>query len=253
MNKKLTYNNRDLYIGSIAEGNQMLQDHMSAHLDFDESEYVNDEWFNKFNSQIKELKNFIELTKDKKILLDIGSQFGSFSFSFLGNSSDKKAYAFDGGMNPFLCTTQIKHINELDNFHVFNFLIGNKNQVVSCFSEQFQSLALPGNDIRMMLTIDTICELLKITPDVIKIDIEGHEYEALKGMINIITNCKPIIFIEVHPKFLINYGNSVDDILSFVDSINYNILDLDRNIVQDYKTVLYNEKSDSNRTVWIPR
>jgi hypothetical protein len=253
MNKKLNYNNKDLYIGSIAEDSEIIQEHMSAHLDFDESEYLNDEWFNKFNSQIKELKNFIELTKDKKTLLDIGSQFGSFSFSFLGNSSDKKAYAFDPGINPFLCTTQIKHINKLDNFHVFNFLIGNKNEIVSCFSEQLQSLALPGNDIRMMFTIDTICQLLDINPDVIKIDIEGNEYQALKGMINTITNFKPIIFIEVHPKFLRNYENSVDDVLSFVESINYDILDLDRNIVQDYKTVLYNEKSDSNRTVWMPR
>ena len=134
--KTLNYGGKDLYIGSIAERNEMIESHMLAHFTMSETETSTDEWFQRFNSQTKEMSNFIELSKDKKTFMDIGSQFGSFSLSFLGDSSDKVAYAFDGGLNPFLTTTQIKILNKLDNFHTFNFLIGDRNETVKCFSEE---------------------------------------------------------------------------------------------------------------------
>jgi hypothetical protein len=57
---------------------------MLAHFNLNETE--TDEWFLRFNSQVKEMNNFIKLTANKKVLLDIGSQFGSFSFPFIGLS-----------------------------------------------------------------------------------------------------------------------------------------------------------------------
>lgn len=253
MNNKETtnYNGCELYIGSIAESNKIIKDHMLAHFNLNETK--TDEWFLRFNSQVKEMDNFIKLTTDKKILFDVGSQFGSFSFPFLGNHSDKRVFAFDGGLNPFLTTSQIKVINKLHNFNVFNFLIGNKDEIVKCFSESLQSLAIPGNDTRMMFRIDTVSSIFDVVPDVIKIDIEGCEYQALTGAVETITTYRPMIFIEVHPKFLPQYQNSIHDIVAFVDSIEYDVYDLNQNKVENYLEVLQREQTDSNRTVWIPK
>ena len=51
------------------------------------------------------------------------------------------------------------------------------------------------------------------TPSIIKIDVEGHELQALEGAINTIKKHMPMIFIEIHdfenseiPKFLENLG-----------------------------------------------
>ena len=246
----INYNGKDLYIGSIAESHNMIKDHMLAHFNLNENE--TDEWFLRFNSQVKEMNNFLELSKDKKVLFDIGSQFGSFSFPFLNTSTEKRAYAFDGGTNPFLTTTQIKMINKLDNFYPFNFLIGNKNEMVNCFSESLQSLAINGPDMRLMFSIDMISDMYNVEPDVMKIDIEGCEYQALLGAKETILKCRPIIFIEVHPKFLLQYQNSINDIVDFVKSINYKVLDLNNNEVTDYLDILSKEMTDSNRTVWVP-
>lgn len=246
----INYNGRELNIGSIAENHSIIKEHMLAHFNLNEIE--SDEWFLRFNSQVKEMNNFIDLTKDKKILFDIGSQFGSFSFPFLGNSEDKQAFAFDGGSNPFLTTTQIKLINNLTNFNVFNFLIGNKNEIVKCFSEELQSLAIPGNDTRLMFSIDMIVNLFNIAPDVLKIDIEGCEYQALLGAKDTILKHQPMIFIEVHPKYLNHYQNDITQIAEFVKSINYKVYDLNRNEVVDYLDILSKEQTDSNRTVWMP-
>lgn len=248
--KSLNYNGRNLYLGSLVETNPIIEEHILAHINIEEGNQ--DPWFIRFNSQIREMENFLDLTKNKKVLFDIGSQFGSFSFSFLGNSTDKKAYAFDGGINPFLVTTQIKMINNLNNFYNFNFLIGNKNEIVRCFSENLQSLAIPGNDTRLMFSIDMISQLYNIQPDVIKIDIEGSEYKALLGAKNTIIEYKPIIFIEIHPKFLIHYEDTIQDIVNFVDAIDYKVYDLQQNIVTNYLDILLKEETDSNRTVWMP-
>jgi FkbM family methyltransferase len=250
--KTIQYNKKELIIGSIAEENSVIQEHMSLLASINLSEVETDEWFLRFNSQIKEMNNFLELTKDKKILFDIGSQFGLFSFSFLGNSLDKQVFAFDGGVNPFLTTTQIKLINKLTNFNTFNFLIGNKNEIIKCHSEELQSLAIPGNDTRLMFSIDMMVELFNTIPDTIKIDIEGCEYQALVGAYNTIIKHKPIIFIEIHPRFLNYYQNNIEEIAEFVKLINYDVYDLNKNKVVNYLDILKSEKTDSNRTVWMP-
>jgi FkbM family methyltransferase len=245
--KTVNYNGKNLMLGTIAESSEVIMDHMIYSF---KKETDKDEWYYQFNCQVKEMENFIELTKDKKCFLDVGSQFGNFSFSFIGNDDTKKAYAFDGGINPYLVTSQIKLINELHNFHTFNFLIGNRNEQVKCFSESLQSLAIPGDDTRLMFSIDTLCAIYDITPDVIKIDIEGAEGDALDGAINAISNYQPMIFIEIHPKFLQMYNNSVEKIVNFVENINYDVFDMNGNKVDNYLEILKQEKSDSNRTVW---
>jgi len=250
--KTIQYNKKELIIGTIAENNPVIEEHMSSLASINLNETETDEWFLRFNSQIKEMNNFLELTKDKKVLFDIGSQFGLFSFSFLGDSLDKQVFAFDGGINPFLVTTQIKMINKLTNFNIFNFLIGNKNEIVKCHSEDLQSLFLPGDDVRLMFSIDMMVELFNTTPDVIKIDIEGCEYQALTGAYNTIIEHKPIIFIEIHPNFLNNYQNNIEEVAEFVKLINYKVYDLNKNEVIDYLDVLKAEKTDSNRTIWMP-
>jgi FkbM family methyltransferase len=224
---------------------------MLAHFNADET--TDTEWFLRFNSQVKEMDNFISLTKERKVLLDVGSQFGSFSFPFIGTSTDKQVFAFDGGINPFLTTSQIKIINNLSNYNVYNFLIGNKDEIVKCFSEPLQSLAIPGNDTRLMFKIDTLVDMFEIVPDVIKIDIEGCEYQALSGARDTIAEYQPVIFIEVHPKFLNHYQNNINEIVEFVQTINYDVFDLNQNRVENYLEVLQQEQSDSNRTVWMPK
>lgn len=252
--KTINYGGRDLQIGSIAEENAKVVSHMEALAYYKSSsvEDVDTEWYRRFNSQPAEMDNFRNLSKDKKTFLDIGSQFGSFSYFFLGDSKDKTAYAFDGGLNPYLITTQIKFINKLDNLHTFNFLIGNKNEIVKCHSEELQSLALQGSDSRLMLSIDMICQLYNIQPDTLKIDIEGSEYQALVGGYDTIMEYRPIIFAEIHPQFLKMYGSSIEDIANYVKQIDYKVLDLNQVEVEDYLGTLAKELTDSNRSIWVP-
>ena len=42
-------------------------------------------------------------------------------------------------------------------------------------------------------------------------------------------------------------------IVSFVELIDYDVFELNRNKVQNYLEILQQEQTDSNRTVWIPK
>jgi len=97
-----------------------------------------------------------------------------------------------------------------------------------------------------------IVELFDQAPDVIKIDIEGCEYQALAGAYNTILTHRPLIFIEIHPRFLNHYQNNINQIVEFVESINYKVYDLNGTEVTNYLDILSKEMSDSNRTVWVP-
>jgi hypothetical protein len=57
--------------------------------------------------------------------------------------------------------------------------------------------------------------------NLIKLDIEGAEYYALKGMLNTLEKYKPNIIIEISPDVLSSGEISRDDILNLLKSINY--------------------------------
>jgi hypothetical protein len=58
-----------------------------------------------------------------------------------------------------------------------------------------------------------------ICPDIIKIDVNGAERDVLSGMMNLIENCAPILFLEVH-LFNHDYDEFKEFIAGFFDD-NY--------------------------------
>lgn len=53
-----------------------------------------------------------------------------------------------------------------------------------------------GGDAVDMTTLDEYCDANGVDPDLIKIDVEGHEAEVLRGAREIIARCDPILYVE---------------------------------------------------------
>lgn len=53
--------------------------------------------------------------------------------------------------------------------------------------------------------IDDLISAGFVSPDIITMDVEGSEFEVLKGAENVITTFKPDIILSLHPEFLFNY------------------------------------------------
>ena len=75
-------------------------------------------------------------------------------------------------------------------------------------------------------SIDNLLESNEIEePNVIKIDIEGAEMIALKGMKRLLeSNKRPrTLFIELHPDFLPSFSTTTEEIFEYLSQFNYTI------------------------------
>lgn len=72
------------------------------------------------------------------------------------------------------------------------------------------------------MSLDRYCELTRIYPTVITMDVEGAEGCVLRGAEKTLREKKPIIFMSLHPEFLyIHYQEWTTPLLRFVDELGY--------------------------------
>jgi len=83
----------------------------------------------------------------------------------------------------------------------------------------FESLQYPGDIPQIKL--DSYCNKFNVTPDVIKIDVEGAEGEVLRGSRYILETSKPLIFLSLHPTLVPLFGDSKEDLLVFIKQFGY--------------------------------
>lgn len=76
-------------------------------------------------------------------------------------------------------------------------------------------------------TIDMFCRERSIAPTLIKIDIEGYEFHALRGALGVIGQYSPGIVVELHPMNWPDIGVSPEYARQFISGLNYRQMALD--------------------------
>ncbi|NWF51030.1 MAG: FkbM family methyltransferase [Ignavibacteriaceae bacterium] len=76
------------------------------------------------------------------------------------------------------------------------------------------------------LTVDSVIEQGIPSPTILKLDVEGAEYSVLKGGSKLfLSEKKPrILFIEIHPQYLIQLGHNSDQVLQILKDFGYTII-----------------------------
>jgi len=144
--------------------------------------------------------------KEGGVFVDVGANIGYYSLMAAAKQGRTgKVYAFEP--LPSLCK-QIKNSITKNNFTSIDlFEVGcgdiNGSLTIHTYPENIGKSSLqcdPGNTNATLLVPivrldDELAQLEHI--DVLKLDIEGYEYEALKGAQSLITRTRPIILLEV--------------------------------------------------------
>jgi FkbM family methyltransferase len=142
--------------------------------------------------------------------------------------------------------------NAMANVNLLNLGCGEKENSMTLYINKANigasSVIAPSVDNKEeKVTIHIVKAEDKLLPykkvDLIKIDVEGYEYQALLGLEKIIERDKPVLFIEYTPTFYkrsSNDGTTNDGtrLLSLLEKYGYKIKDLEGKFIYDSKDLV---------------
>jgi FkbM family methyltransferase len=122
-------------------------------------------------------------------------------------------------------------LNKLNDVKILEWAVSDRQGEATLFTDGVEglspSLVEIGKRGSVKIRTDTIDNALERgdirVPDVLKIDIEGAETLALRGMGRLLGSDKAprTIFIETHPDFLPGFGSSELEVISLLCSFGY--------------------------------
>ena len=156
---------------------------------------------------------------DETIVYDIGANIGYHTVGLAKRS--KYVFAFEPNLKNFkLLSQNTFHCDNVTNFNcaasningygkIEDFVLGSEgNHGELSISDKGQKCPLVKID-------DFVKEHKLPIPHIVKIDVEGHEWQVVQGMQDIIKNNLPVVFYEhLH-------GNDLEKVSDYLDSLGY--------------------------------
>jgi FkbM family methyltransferase len=189
---------------------------------------------------VDESLGFMNVAAKAKILWDVGALFGFFSLAFALKGADRRALSFEPNPSSRAKLEECLHLNPTAKVEVFDFAVGLPDKVVE-FERGFHYTAITKSPARpgekdsaqreivaiKTTSIDELIERNLAPPDIIKIDVEGHEFDVLLGARKLLLAKKPLLCIELHPDLLALRGTSGLAIAEYLEDAGYVIHDTD--------------------------
>lgn len=143
---------------------------------------------------------FNHFTSDS-IFYDIGSYFGYYSqLASICGVPDKNIHAFEANVDRY---EFLKEVHAKDKVQTVNKFVSDKSDNNQISLDDYTSQ--------------------NPNPSVMKIDVEGAEFDVLQGMSNIMSSAPPIMYIEMHPQVYSEFDTSVEDVINILHNNKYNI------------------------------
>lgn len=148
------------------------------------------------------------------ILFDIGAHCGLISAMWCAAKPGNRVFSFEPSPALVRRVAEIRDLNQFgDRMHVNQIGIGESNGTTAMLmdpvggfvqSRHFDHTmwSAPESIEVAIESIEAASSRLKVVPDFIKLDIEGYEYEAIKGSAAFLSQHRPVIFLELHLNYL---------------------------------------------------
>ena len=150
--------------------------------------------------------SYLTNQKEKGIFIDVGTHIGRYSI--LMAKKKLEVFSFEPlktNFNQFKINASLNGIEK--NIHFYNTGIGDKKRKTKIFYDKNKggeaSIVFNKSMLTEEINLDKLDNLLKFSSQkriILKIDVEGFEYEVLKGARNFIKRNNPDIFIEIWDK-----------------------------------------------------
>ena len=195
-------------------------------------------------------RDCVEACRGRRCVLDVGAHIGLVTLPMSSViAPDGKVFAFEPAeANRRLPESHIA-CNGFDNVVVCPDLVGGEARENVRFFEQAEPSGmcarLPDKDgnyaetRRRQVTLDDYCTHHDISPEVIKIDVEGAEIDVLRGGAHTLARSGPLIYLSVHPAHLERMGESVEALQSLIDEVGYDCREIDGTAVTRFRLAEY--------------
>ena len=173
------------------------------------------------------IENIFKEKLKNKITLDIGANIGNHTVAF--SKFSNKIYSFEP--NPKVFEVLKLNTRDLKNVEIFNFGASSKKQSMhakipklNCGAGSVSNKEDEYKDSNSyyefsfdLIALDTFKNISNEDIGLVKIDVEGHELEAFKGMKSLLKKNKPIILFEQNRGII----NGSSDEIEFLENIGY--------------------------------
>ncbi len=193
--------------------------------------------------------NFLNNNIDEdSVFIDCGANQGFYSIPVSGHHPECKIYAFEPSKQEmFLLKENIK-LNKFTNITLSEDAVADKDGVLIFKDDNLELNSTKGgfilDDDKIIssektttinaITLDTFVKNLEIDKKkkiLIKIDLEGYDFNAIYGSKNIINSYKSIILFEFSKMAIKNKVYNYEDFQNFCSDNQLLILDINLNII----------------------
>ncbi len=185
------------------------------------------DWYIYLGLKEKAHENLIEICNSNSIVIDIGSNVGSVLMKLAQKCSEGFVYGFEPDQKNFYRMSENLRLNKLKNYKIFNYALGAEEslayiqEIDKANSGRNTLTAYPADQatpvkVRALDAVVKELELNKI--DIIKIDVEGFEFNVLLGSKETLAKWRPILFVELDDSLLRAQGSSARDLIQLLES-----------------------------------
>ena len=211
---------------------EVTRNHVNYKLDI--SDIV--DWFIYFGFKETSRESLLNLIDENQTIIDIGANVGNVSLQIaylLGDHGHVHSFEPDP-LNFKRIEANVKR-NDFKNIQLNNLGLGNEEgsfhiATVNEGNQGMNRIVGEHSDLKNLrkievTTLDNYVEknhLKKI--NLIKIDVEGFEYNVLMGALNVIKNNHPIFFIELDDNNLLEQGHSAKKLIELLERFHYEFI-----------------------------
>ena len=182
-----------------------------------------------YESVFKDMENLV--------VLDIGANSGDWALNFLNIRQKLSTTIFCIEPYPNLRLELLSRNN--NSIEKFNFAIGeNKYTDIifsgfgtggSAFSTKYQTD--DSTEIIRVKSIsgDELIESKKIIPNLIKIDVDGMDFEVIRSLRNSIKKYRPLVQFEFTKRFAVQADYTLKECVKYLGELDYNVFVVDKN------------------------
>ncbi len=184
-----------------------------------------------FGFKERSFESIEEKIKKATVIFDVGANIGSTAMYFSSLNRSGKIYAFEPHPHTFERAMNNLEINEFKNIELHKIGFGDKPDVVKLYEVNpnnpgMNRVISKNIDLPFVtITIDTIDNFLQEKNinkvDLVKIDVEGFEFNVLSGAKKLLQEQKPVLFIELDDDNLRDNDHSAVALVSFLYECGY--------------------------------